>query len=335
MRAYITNINGIGGTAQTAQNMIADIAEKYFGIRPMGIYHYDWPQEPAEVRDGRMDGIIAPLQANDLVILQMPTWQPNEWTQALLNHMALYGVHVIIFIHDIMSQMVPEWADQLAGEIGVYNRAELIITHSQQMLDFLHDHGLTVKKTAILGIMDHPTKMDLGPLPTYQPVMTYAGPNDPKAAFIQAWDSNDVKLRIYDQPHDWGKDKNIDFIGWHEDAELLIDLRRNAGFGLVWSDVPYWNNYMKMNSSFKLSTYLAAGIPVIAKPTLTQAQMIKDHHLGILANDMHDAQQQVLAMSPEEYHQMVVDIDRFATNIREGNYTKRAFTNAFYKLFNN
>lgn len=334
MNIYITNINGVGGTAQVAQNMIANIAAKYFNARPMGIYHYDWPDEPDESRNARLDGIIAPLQAGDILIIQMPTWMPTPWTMAFLDHVAAYGAHVIIFIHDIESQMNPSWANQLEGEISIYNRSELIITHSQQMLDFLRQHGLKVKKAIILGIMDHPTKMNLGPLPTYKPVMTYAGPNDPKAAFIKAWNSDNVKLRIYDHPHDWGNNKNIDFIGWHEDSELLIDLRRNAGFGLVWSDDPYWNNYMKMNSSFKLSTYLAAGIPVIARPTLTQAKLIQDENLGLLANNIEDAQQQVLAMSPKKYQFMVQGIDRYANIIREGIFTKRALATALYTLFN-
>lgn len=334
MNIYITNINGIGGTAQVAQNMVANIAAKYFNARPMGIYYYDWPSEPDQSRNSRLDGIIAPLQVGDILIIQMPTWMPTAWTMAFLDHVAAYGAHVVIFIHDIESQMNLSWAHKLAGEISIYNRSELIITHSQQMLDFLLQHGLKVQKSVVLGIMDHPTQMDLGPLPTYKPVMTYAGPNDPKAAFIKSWNSDDVKLRIYDQPHNWGKGKNIDFIGWHEDSELLIDLRRNAGFGLVWSDVPYWNNYMKMNSSFKLSTYLAAGIPVIAKPTLTQAQLIKDEHLGLLANNMAEAQKQVLAMTSSQYQQMVQDIDRYATIIREGLFTKRALAKAMNKLFN-
>ncbi|WP_375685850.1 hypothetical protein, partial [Bartonella sp. TT110JLCBS] len=62
---------------------------------------------------------------------------------------------------------------------------------------------------------------------------------------------------------------------------------------------------------------------------------IRDHHVGIIAKDMHDAQRQVLQMTPGQYHEMVMGIDHYANLIREGIFTKRAFAEAFFKLFNN
>ena len=40
MRIYLTNINGMAGTAQLSQNMVMDIAVE-MGCRELGIYAYN------------------------------------------------------------------------------------------------------------------------------------------------------------------------------------------------------------------------------------------------------------------------------------------------------
>lgn len=314
--------------------MVTQIACDSLGFQELGTYHYVWADEPTNVLFGRVDGIVASLQHGDIVVMQYPTWEYDRFTNTLIREIKSYGAHLFFFIQDLRSQMSIEAASFLPTEINTLNQAEVVITHSDAMSAFLKQNGLTAK-TISLHMMDHPVTFDLGPRPKYRPVITYAGITDDTkaAAFIQNWDNQQVKLRIYCNGQ---KPANANYLyaPWqNSDAKLLYDLRENAGFGLVWASDPTWQNYMQMNATFKLSTYLAAGIPVIANKDITQHRIIEEKHLGILVDSLAEAQQKVAALGPAEYDQMVDSIAKFSTLIRNGEFTKRALTEAIFNYY--
>lgn len=113
--------------------------------------------------------------------------------------------------------------------------------------------------------------------PHYAPIINFAGdPTNPeKYGFGGTWFNPDVKLRVFTSPKDWGVGRNIEFVGSMPDIALLNDIRRTGGFGLIWSGDPYWLEYMKHNCSFKLSTYLAAGLPVIVNSGTPAREIIE------------------------------------------------------------
>ena len=76
----------------------------------------------------------------------------------------------------------------------------------------------------------------------------------------------------------------VHFGGWLNKTELLLELSK-GGFGLVWGnqenpkDEP---DYYKMNCSYKLASYLSAGIPVIVPDYLSNADFVKKIMLVLL-----------------------------------------------------
>ena len=136
MNTYITRINGLSfeDSRQYRQYMVAEAAIQ-LGCREMGIYCYDWKNEPEESLNSRMDGIIAGINAGDLVICQFPTGNGIRYERSLVNHLKMYRSRVAIFIQEDNLQRIRE-------AIGLYDQAEVLIVPSVSLRRFLLDNGI-------------------------------------------------------------------------------------------------------------------------------------------------------------------------------------------------
>ena len=148
MRVYITNINGLASSAQLAQNMVTDIAVS-LGYRELGIYRYDITADSPVELSKRLDGIVAGLRQGDVVIFQTPTWNTTAFDERFMDKLRVYRVKIIIFVHDVVPLMFAGNYYLMERTIAYYNKADLIVVPSQEMLDKLREQGLTVKKAII------------------------------------------------------------------------------------------------------------------------------------------------------------------------------------------
>ena len=335
MQVHITNLHGQDSksTAQRAQNMVTEVATKQLGFSEMGLYFYDVSTDSPDKLSGRLDGIISSLSMGDVVILQTPTWNGVAYENHLLDKFRGYrGVKVVAFIHDMVPWMFEGSAGMLTDYIKLYNRCDLVISPTEKMTARLRKHGLTVKKVINQEFWDHPVAVDTATFPPFNRVVNFIG-RGKKFDFVKNWSAADVKLILMDTDTGWGAGKNIEFIGYQNDADLVSRMHRTGGFGLLWSENPLWSEYMKLNVSYKLSTYLAAGIPVIVEPDTPQADTILAKKLGLVVNSLDEAVEQVKQMTPADYQEMVVAVEHFAQLIRGGYFTKRLLTQAVFDLF--
>ena len=135
MNTYITRVNGLSfqDSRQYRQYMVAEMAIQ-LGCREMGIYCYDWKDEPETSLNSRMDGIIAGINAKDLVICQFPTGNGMRYERSLVNHLKMYRSRIAIFVQE-------ENLHRICEAIGLYDQAEVLIVPSMSMCQFLLDHG--------------------------------------------------------------------------------------------------------------------------------------------------------------------------------------------------
>lgn len=338
MKVHITNIYGLGGTAGKAQHAVADIAKKNLKFNELGIYHYAVDSDSSEMLRTRIDGIIASVSHGDVVIFQSPTWNSFYFDEALLNQLNAYrDLKKIVLIHDVPPLMFENGAAELNRYIMFYNQADVVIVASQEMASFLCSHGLTVKKIVVQQMWDFPIKTDKTIVPPFNRRINFAANVSAiYRPFARNWNYDRVQLSVTAKREEcaWAQDKNIGFLGWFNDDALLTNaLRKSGGFGLVWHDDPCWIEYMKLNSSYKVSTYLAAGIPLIVSSSKAEKNIIIRKNLGIVVDSLDEAVDYVGSMTEEKYNEMVRNVESFGGIIRGGYFTKKLLIDAIFKLF--
>ena len=339
MRVHITKIYGFIGTGGKAQEAVTTIAKRDLGFEELGLYHYPVETDTPEMLGSRLDGILASVSVGDIVIVQSPTWNDLSFDEQLMNRLNVYWgpSGKIIWVHDILPLFLDSYRASLKRYIDFYNRADVLILPTRRMEAFLRENGLTVKKVVIHKMFDYEVPVDQSFKPPFRKVMNLAGnPNqDPKLKFCKEWDQDNVQLAVTVDRGEWGERRNVRFLGWfHNDFLLLNALRKSGGFGLLWVDGWDWKEYIKMNASYKFSTYLAAGIPVVVPSGIGEEDTIRRKKLGLVVDSLDEAAERIERMSEAEYREMADNVERFSYLLREGYFTKKALTDAVFQLLN-
>lgn len=335
MKVHITNLYGVGGTATKAQNNVTHILKRDLQYGELGIYCYAVESDSDEMLRTRIEGIIASVGSGDVVVLQTPTWNNMLFEEKLMDRLNVrVGAKKIVFIHDVIPLMFPNWIVPLSRYIDLYNQADLVIAPSQAMVDFLISNGLSVKKVVIQRMWDNVLSVDPARKPQFKKVVNFSGnPNEDKYAFAREWKHDDIQLAVTADGGEWAQGKNIRFLGRFNNDNVLADaLRSSGGFGLLWSENPNWREYMKKNASYKLSTYLASGIPVIVPSGIAEEKTIIQKNLGFVVDSLDEAVEQIERVNEEEYNKMAESVESFAYLLREGYFTKKVLTDAVFKL---
>lgn len=89
---------------------------------------------------------------------------------------------------------------------------------------------------------------------------------------------------------------------------------------------------MKLNANYKLSAYLAAGIPVIVGNDIAEKDTIIRKNLGLVVESLDEAVERVESMKEEQYNKMIADVGQFSDLIRGGYYVKKALIEAVFRL---
>lgn len=323
MKAFITCINGLTSIAGYAQAMVSNIAHQ-LGFKNMGVYYYDSSEESDQSLSSRYDGIIASISAGDIVFFQHPTWHPLKFEEGLINRIKAYGGRVIIVVHDVEPLMFETSRFMLDYVIELFNSAEALVVPSYAMKKFLQDNGTREDmKFIIQEIWDYTTEIQFFQAPMFKKEIHFTG-SPSRFLFPQQWDF-DVPLKVYTSEQCTGG--NTQVMGWMNPSSLLLEIAK-GGFGLVWYDDDYWHQYMKYNNSFKLSVYLAAGIPVIVPRGISNQYLIEKNHLGLVVDSLEEAVGRVKNMEEPDYQEYVRHVKEFSQLIRNGYFTKKFLIDA-------
>lgn len=323
MKVHVTNLHGMAAasTAQIAQNNFIKALQP-LDINEFGIYFYDASTEEEASMQARIDGINAGLSQGDIVIYQHPIWMAYRFEEAYLDKLRAYGAQLVIFVQDVIPLMFKaNYADWIQPYIRLFNKADLVILPSKAMEKVLRENGLTVAKVVYQNLWDHPTSYQPGPI-GFKRELTFLGSQD-RFPFTKHW-TQATDLRLFTQVNDPAPQPHVTYAGFVPEERLLAQL--NRGFGLCWSEnTPTQNerDYSRLNASYKLSTYLAAGMPVIANQDISAANIIRENGLGLLADSLDEVDHLVQTIDEAEYQQMVTRVRKFGELLRQGYIAKR------------
>ena len=334
MKINITNIYGMSGTstALMAQNDVVSIMTPQ-NYRELGFYFYNIYADSETELQTRMDGIMASVGYGDVVIYQSPSWNGREFDQLFIRKCKILNTKLITFIHDVPPLMFVESNWYLMPEyIEMYNQSDVLIVPSQQMKEKLISEGLKVEKILIQEMWDHPYNGFLYQ-PQFEKKLYFAGSVE-RFPHLANW-SYQTPLHVFSEGQALAE--NCHFEGFKPNVELLLQLSK-GGFGLVWGtseDPAEEPEYYKINISHKVSTYLAAGIPVVVPSYLSTAEMIRKKGLGFVVDSLAEASEVIENCSGEDYQQMLERARITSFLIRQGFYTKKVLTDAIIALGNN
>ncbi|HFI0425289.1 TPA: sugar transferase [Streptococcus suis] len=326
MRIYITNLNGhaASSTAQICQNMVTDIATT-LGYRELAIHAYRMDADTPEELSKRLDGVVAGLRHGDVVIFQTPTWNTTAFDEKLMAKLRAYQIKIVIFIHDVVPLMFAGNYYLMDRTIAYYNQADVIVAPSQQMIDNLKRHGLTVTKTIVQGMWDHPTSVPQLPA-SFKKEIHFPGSPD-RFSFVKSW-NYDVQLNLYARQEVELPDQ-VKHFSYRPDEQLLLEMSA-GGFGLVWMD-DHDKEYQTLYCPYKLGAFVAAGIPVIIQRGLANQEIVEHNGLGMIVDSLDEAVARINSMSAEDYQAMVARVRSFSSLVRQGFFTRRLLTEAVFK----
>lgn len=335
VRVHITNLYGMApfSTALIAQNDSAKIGKK-LGYNELGVYAYDSSRESGDALLARLDGIIASVGLGDIVIYQSPTWNGHEFDRRLIDRLKATQCKLISFIHDIPPFMFWETNGYLTPYyIDLYNQSDLLILPSKRIHDRMIAAGLTVKKVVYQEFWDHPYEGYLNQ-PVFQRKLYFAG-NVERFPHLANW-NHSTPLFIFSKEKEGAApgEFNRFYEGWKPDSLLMNELS-GGGFGLVWgtSEKPEdEEDYYTQNLSHKVSTYLAAGIPIVVPSYLSNAAYIEDNGLGFVVSSLEEANQRIEEVTEEVYQTMIEKVKYHGFLLRNGYFTQKVLSEAVVSL---
>lgn len=329
-RVHITSLYELGGIAGEAQKRATEAA-KQLGFNELAIFKYDDLVDSPSELSKRIDGIIAGLEIGDTVIFQSPVWISPNFEKRFIDKIRLYQGKVAIFVNDVVPMMFEGNKVLLPDFIEIYNKADLLIVASENMKEYLIEQGVTVKKFVIQNLWDIPVDFEINRQTRYLPRINFAG-RDQKFGIVNKLKSSDIEVEIYDnKPDGISTPSNVHYHGYVDETKLLTELHE-GGFGLVWSENEHVKNYMHYCNSYKVSTYLRAGIPLIVHSDISCKKLIEDNHWGIVVDSLEEAVQKVKAMSEDEYQEYVDLVAKVSELLGDSYFTKKLLIDTIYEL---
>lgn len=268
---------------------------------------------------------VLTIKRGTLLLLQYPLAPIDEMlTLFFCRCMKRKKCYLVLLVHDIGHF-------RLTGNFGkvetkILNTASELILHTPRMQKLIEENDVN-RPSKLLWLFDYLTD-EVPRRGCYQENshnVAFAGALH-KSEFLNNLKDvhyNGIQLHLYgNKPSD-----TADYPGWMkyigrfspENVTMLTE-----EWGLVWDGDGIdslhgpLGNYLKYNSSHKVSLYIAAGIPVIVSKESALAEFVEENKLGITVSSLLELDKRIIHQDKEELQLIREHVDKMSAVLRKG-----------------
>lgn len=245
------------------------------------------------------------------ILVQYPFLSPRMYD--VLSVLKAKGCRISVLFHDFYT--LREQRQNDTAELSLLQLADIVIAHSESMAQSMREHNCNAEMR-LLHCFDyllpeiHVNRTD---------AIIYAG-NLSKSGFVRKLRDVTGNFNLYGLPSVEDV-SNVHYKGvFSSNAPEGLE----GSWGLVWdgdstdSCDGLNGEYLRYNAPFKLSLYLALGIPVIVWEQSAASTFVRSRHLGICINSLHEISEQIASLSEEEKSLIHKSVTELSHSIRTG-----------------
>ena len=230
---------------------------------------------------------------------------------------------IIVLFHDIegLRYNKPNKFEKFCIE-----NSDVCIFHTKEMEQKIRESGINVKRSVYLEFFDYLNSIEVSsPKKLLNSKIIFAG-NLKKASFLTNLEN--LPLSDYFEFYLYGvggtslsKGKHIFYKGVFEPNEIN---KIEGNWGLVWDGDStetcsgYFGEYLKINSPFKFSLYIAANKPVIVWKNSAMARYVEKYHLGICVDSLAEIPLVISSLSNEQLNSIIENVSKLSKQVRNG-----------------
>lgn len=275
------------------------------------------------------------VSAGDTIFIQYPLYISYPAFLQVVYYLRFFKrCRLVFIIHDINSLRIDSDAGlrgmghtnnatlSLKNELRILKLASDILVPTEAMREFITNTKKVSANIVVFGMYEYLSNSLKMPVFQNQPTMIFAG-NLNKAGFLSKLHQSDFHYEIYGKrPATFDLPSSLDYRGSFPSDELVSQF--TGGFGLVWDGISandisgVMGNYLRYNSPFKASMFLASGIPIVVWKQAAIANFIDQHHLGITVDSLSEAELIIKNLTDKQYAEFAGNARTFGLQLRKG-----------------
>lgn len=285
-----------------------------------------------------VNNICRVLNEGDWLLVHFPTDMGPFFDSLLTKKMNEKGIKSIAFIHDIdpLRFRVPFYQN-LRNQIGRLNKFTKIISPNAIMTKKLRAEGL-IRPVGDLRVFDYLSQNKLPKKIVPGTTVSFTG-NLNKSTFIFDLEKySSIDFNLYGPIND-AIGLGIRYKGSYRSDVLLSMI--NSGYGLIWDgqNCDYIDkskvssgSYLQYNNPYKLSFYLAAGIPVLIWKDAAESAFVVENNVGFEISSISDIDSIISNTSDYQYREMVANVEKVRQKLNQGYFTLKAVRTAMHAM---